>query len=436
MKPPPFKLEIGSVSFSCREGKVVTEINAPDAATGVIQADDMMASSPVDWSSPARVLIGDDVVTSGQVIEAVADEDGNVRWDVRSALMLSENRMPPMVIQNLAPQEVVYAAAREAGFDRDHMQIHGLDGFESEALWVLAPIRGLEVDKSTRVGVVEFIEGPTGAEMLRRFDPPLDPSLIRSFASARAFARVAVVASLIYDAEQKGISLIDTAAAWLSARVRYAWSELPAGHLQPYSRSNTRVEIARRDGVCVVAVDGARRWWRGTELGPSTDTVRLAGDSAWRLPPMPTVVPEADRDALLAIQRASTERDPIQRVAALWEAMEFYVGKRGTRKLFDDRETSSIVDRAISGLPDSKATRLQRLLEDLLNNASLMTRLRRVLDEDSVPLTDDDVALLRRLRRQRNRVVHGGRAVPDHRDLDRAIAIISRAIVIRWQGAR
>ena len=413
---------------------MVTAINSPDAANGVIPADDM-ASAPVDWSGPARVTIGDDVVASGQVIEAVPDDDGNVRWDVRSALMLSENRMPAMVIQNLAPQEVVYAAAREAGFGRAHMQILGLDGLGSEAMWVIAPIRGLEVGESTRVGVVEFVDGPTGAEMLRRFDPALDPSLIRSFASARVFARVAVVASLIYDAEQEGLSLIDTAAAWLTARVRYAWSELPAGSLQPYIRTNTRAEIARQDSVSVIAVDGARRWWRGTEVGPRADTVGLAGDSAWTRPRMPTHAPEADRDTLLAIQRASTERDPIQRVAAFWEAIEFYVGNRGTRKLFDDKETSAIIDRATSGLPDSKAIRVQRLLEDLLNNESLMTRLRRVLDEDSVPLTDDELALLRRLRRQRNRVVHGAHAVPAHHDLDRAIAIVSRAIVIRWQSA-
>ena len=232
----------------------------------------------------------------------------------------------------------------------------------------------------------------------------------------------------------KGFALSTPPAAWLTARVRYSWSELPAGSLQPYTRTNTRVEIARESGVCVIAVDGARRWWRGTDLGPSADTLTLDGNSTWTLPPMPTEVSEPDRDALLAIQRASAERDPIQRVAAFWDAIEFYVGNRGNRELFDADEISAIVDRSISGLPDEKATRVQRRLENLVNNESLMTRLRRVLDEHSVPLSDDDLVLLRRLRRQRNRVVHGGRAAPSHDDLDQAIAIISRAMVIRWQG--
>ena len=158
--------------------------------------------------------------------------------------------------------------------------------------------------------------------------------------------------------------------------------------------------------------------------------MRLAGDHRI-LPPMPADVPEPDRAALLAIQRASMEGDPVQRVAAFWDAVEFYVGKRGSRKLFDDDEISTIVDRATSDLPDEKANRVRRLLEDLLNNQSLMTRLQQVLAEDQVPLTNADRALLRKLRRQRNRVAHGGRAMPAHADLDRAVAMISRAMVIR-----
>jgi hypothetical protein len=37
---------------------------------------------------------------------------------------------------------------------------------------------------------------------------------------------------------------------------------------------------------------------------------------------------------LLALQRAATARDPVQRVGALWEAIEFYVGKRNPRRRF------------------------------------------------------------------------------------------------------
>ena len=60
----PFRLQIGSASFTCRDGKIVTAINTPDAACGVIAAEDIL-SLPVDWSSPGRVTIGESVLTSG-----------------------------------------------------------------------------------------------------------------------------------------------------------------------------------------------------------------------------------------------------------------------------------------------------------------------------------------------------------------------------------
>jgi hypothetical protein len=426
----PFKITIGSVPFVSGEGKVATAINAPDTASGVIPAE-AVSTSPVDWSAPARVTIGESLLTTGHVVEAAPTNEGAIRWDVQSALMLSENRMPPMVCQNLSSLEVGYAAAREAGFQRDQMHIQGLDAVASEAMWVLAPVGGIEADQPTRVGAVEFIDGPSGLQMLRRFNPAIDSSLTGSFAAAPAFARVAVVASLIYDAEQEGTAMIDTAAAWLTVRVRYAWSHLPDGRPQHYTRGDTRVEIARQDGLCVIAIDGDRRWWRGTTMGPTSQAITLSRSSPWADPPMPNAVAEPERDALLAIHRAAHERDPVQRVAAFWEAAEFYVGGRGSRKLFEAEDIATVVARATAGASDDHATRITQLLEGLLNSESLMTKLKRVLAEDGVPVTADDLAVLRRLRKQRNRAVHGAAAAPAHADLDQAIAFISRAMVIR-----
>jgi hypothetical protein len=141
---PPFKITIGSVPFVSGEGKVATAINAPDTASGVIPAE-AVSTSPVDWSAPARVTIGESLLTTGHVVEAAPTNEGAIRWDVQSALMLSENRMPPMLCQNLSSLEVAYAAAREAGFQRDQMHIQGLDAVASEAMWVLARSEALRL---------------------------------------------------------------------------------------------------------------------------------------------------------------------------------------------------------------------------------------------------------------------------------------------------
>ena len=73
----PFNVTVGGVSFRCEDGRVVTAIAKPDAASGVIAADDV-ALSPADRSAPARVAIRLDVVTSGEVVEAVPLEGSSV----------------------------------------------------------------------------------------------------------------------------------------------------------------------------------------------------------------------------------------------------------------------------------------------------------------------------------------------------------------------
>jgi hypothetical protein len=422
---------VGAVSFSCPDGRVVTSINAPDAASGTVTADDI-ARSPADWSAPARIAIESSVVTSGEVVEAIPRDDGGVAVTVRSALALTESLMPPMVCQNLRASEIVYAAARSAGFAPADTRIDGLDDLPTEPIWVLVPIDGLRVARPVRVGIVEFVDAPTGHEMLQRFDPPLEAEVLDALAAAPAFARVAVAARLVYDAEEQGLPIIDTAAAWLTTRLRYAWSHLPDGQLHRYVRSATRVAVERQDGVCVLAVQGARRWWRGTTVARATGTVTLDIDGTWLAPSMPTEVAESDRHALLAVQRAATASDPVQRVSALWEAIEFYVSDRGRHELFSPDEIAAVARDATANVTDEQAARVRDVLGTFLNQRSIIARLQHVLVDDDVPVTADDLALLRRLRRQRNRAVHGAAATPTHTDIDRAVAFISRAVTTRW----
>ena len=121
----------------------------------------------------------------------------------------------------------------------------------------------------------------------------------------------------------------------------------------------------------------------------------------------------------------------MQRVAAFWEAVEFYVGGQASQNLFEPDDIAAAVERATLGVSAIQAKRIRALLGNLLNSESLMAKFYRALDEDRVPVTTDDRALLRRLRKQRNRAVHGAEAAPRHADLDQALAFLSRAVVMR-----
>lgn len=439
MPEPPdaaaFTISIGPTSFECHDGRFTSAINEPDTASGTVAALDIERSR-VDWVTPATAAIGSDLLTTGTIVDAIPGSDGSVAVSLRSALMLSEGLMPPMVCQNLRPSEIVYAAAREAGFTAGNLRIQGLQDLQYEPLWVLAPVDGLRVDDPVRIGVVEFVGGATGREMLRRFTPPLDERFGEPLAAVATFARVAVATQHLYDAEHEGLTIIDTAAAWLTARLRYAWSHTPDGRPQHYERAPTRVTVERRDGVGVLAVDGARRWWRQTTVERGSGNVRLRAGAPWTEPAMPPEVAPGDRQALLALHRAATASDPVQRVAALWEAVEFYVGNRGPRAQFTAEDVAAIVERASAGLAGAKSARVENLLRQSLNHFPIRARLEHVLNEDRVPFTADDLDLLARLRKDRNRALHGATAAPTHDDIDRALALMSRAITTRWYRGR
>lgn len=299
------------------------------------------------------------------------------------------------------------------------------------------PMRGLTVQRAVRVGVVELLDGDTGREMLRRFNPPLDSKFADPLADIGAFARVAVPAKYLYEAEQEGLSVIDDIAAWLTTRLRYSWSHTPDRQLETYERAATLVVVERLPGVAVFPVGGSgRRWWRDTTVARQERFVELAPGARWLDPPMPAQVSSGDRQALLALQRAITARDPVQRVAALWDAIEFYLGDRSPEPGFTDEEIAGTVERASEGLTAAKAERVGNVLRQWLNSWSPTARLEHLLRDEGVPFSDEDMRRIGRLRSARNRALHGAQAAPSHDEIDQAVGLMSRAISTRWNPMR
>jgi hypothetical protein len=428
-----FTITLGERTFVCTNGRTKSTLNGPDTASGIVAADDL-AERGADWSGPAHATIEDHDMMHGVVVKAEPQEDGTVALSLRGATVLEESLLPPMVVQQIDGREVVYLAAREAGFDPDDINIHGFpEAIAFEPLWVLAPIRGLVVQRTVMVGVVELIDGDSGREMLRRFVPPLDPQFIDPLADVTAFARVAMPARYLYEAEQEGLRLIDVAAAWLTTRLRYSWSHAPDGRLELYERAATLVVVERAHGVAVFPVDrSGRRWWRDTTPARREEDVEFPPDARWLNPPMPTQVSSGDRQALVALQRAITNRDPVQRVVAFWEAIEFYVGDYKPGKQFTRSECAAIVARACEGLPEAKAERVKNLLQNQINNWSILARFERVLEAEGVPYTEEDKRRVKEMREARDRGVHGRNVDASHAEIDQAVGLMSRAMTTRW----
>jgi hypothetical protein len=235
------------------------------------------------------------------------------------------------------------------------------------------------------------------------------------------------------DAEEQGLREIDEALAWIVTRARYGAALLPDGAPQHFKRVDGLVEAHRSQVVLVRALGSQRSWSRETG-GPRTgkslvldrDHAFLAGSEALH------IQDDRTRQAVLALARATTEVDPLARVGALWEAVEFFVGRTTVPKLFTKEDRQAIVAALPETLSARQRARVERLVDQQLNDLPLRTKLEAVLDREHIPHSDDEIETLFGLRVSRNKALHGqGRVAPTTEELQQAMAFVARMLVHR-----
>lgn len=259
------------------------------------------------------------------------------------------------------------------------------------------------------------------------------PELTGQFEEASACALVLVTAATVVEAEKEGVAHIDTALAWLAARSRYGAPTLPGGDTRPFRRTWTTARVSHREIVVVNGLSTGRRWIRALPSLYDRPVLELAEIIDLGEPPLRPYLSPTIRGCLAAWRRAVEESDRLQAVVALWEAVEFYAAGTTAAKLFPKAERSAIVAAARAGLEPAKAARVEEVLSKL-NEPSLAVKLRAAVTEDAVPVTEEDFALLKRVREVRNDLVHGrSTQAPEGSDVRHALAIVGRMIVFRMR---
>ncbi len=160
-------------------------------------------------------------------------------------------------------------------------------------------------------------------------------------------------------------------------------------------------------------------------------------DPSWRPPPSGYEL--ADRQALLACARAGQTPDPLERIQAIWESIEFYVAGTRPEVLFAPEE----VKRVRRSVPKDVDPKLRARALDLLakiNDPPLMAKLREAAIRDGAPIAESEYELLGRLRKARNDAVHGRTPkLPARENVDHAVSIVARLLVYRlarWRQQR
>lgn len=383
----------------------------------------------IDYLAPVTAAFGSPTRPRflGDVLSAVPAGDA-IELDLSSMPELRESMIGALATWNVPDYEVMHVLTRSAGLTEAQISIEGLDELPVEVFEIAAPVNGLSIETPTTVGTVRLVPFATVAGALTTLTE--DAEMIGPFERAGCVALSTASASRMLDAEAIGLSELDHALSWLAVGFRYGLSHWPDGEPRQFDRGAFRALPERADRVWLRGVMSGRQMLRNPSdlpMRPELDLSLLHLDVE-----PPSGLSVQDRQAIEALRRAAGANDPIQAVTALWDAIEFYVAGTVGHKAFSDPELKAL--RKV--VPKSLAPPLRaRAIESInrLNQLPLLSRLRAAIDEDAVPTDDDEWAMLQRLRRSRNALVHGAGAesVSPPREILRAIAFVARLLVYR-----
>jgi len=368
----------------------------------------------------------------GYVVSAAADAKA-VQFTVTTGTVLSETRIEYLSHSGVPIPEIMWSMTQIGGLPDDGRFIQGFVK-RAATFAVVVPIAGIKGDKAYQIGPITiFNNRAVAAGMLANVS---DPPHAGHFLGQSAWAVVEVDAGTLWEAEAIGVARIELALDLLAVGAQYSLATSPDGGLVPFVRESLFANPVPLPLVLVTEkrTDAPPRRW----LRDRSTNLRLVPASAIRVAfaaPEPELCPPFD-EAVRAWRRAVLTTDAVSAVLALWEAIDFYASGVSVPSLTD--KESHALRRAVDSVVLSDDQR-QRVLDLLatINEAPLMTRLRAALAMDHVPFTEEDLTVLKRLRRQRNDALHGRqRGRPDSNDLDLARGFVNRMIVFWATGTR
>ncbi|MFE9031544.1 hypothetical protein ACFYOA_35705 [Streptomyces iakyrus] len=385
--------------------------------------------SRMDLSSQVTVeqVQGDHsrLMFTGFVVSAAAEEE-SIRITCSARPEFAERRVAPMATADMPAIEMLYTLARGGGLSDEQIRIHGLHELPSEVFEVVCSIEGIEVDKSIPIGSVTI----ASKGFVDLSSVPESNGFTNEFSDASAYAITYVESRLALVAEEAAIHAFDFALSWLTVRSRYSVPPLPDGSTGSWERKSLFVEPRRGRFIYVRGLRTNRRWLRVPEQEPNMTMLQPSSRHASiTRPKIPRDLARNVVQSILACARAARGDDNISRITALWESIEFYVGKTPVPDLFSKADKRAIRRSLVKFDDPLKSARLENLLADI-NNPPLFVRFRRRVALDGAPISQSDIDLLAKLRKVRNDVVHGrSPREPEKHEVDQGVAIVSRILV-------
>jgi hypothetical protein len=422
---PAVALGATDVTNALRGGSIRQALNSRGEVDLTLEVA-ALPPSPVDYLAPLSYRSSGTGIRADFVghVSSARPEDDRIQLEARGASLLVEQAVGLLVAFGVPHYELVYTMARSAGMSEGELFIGRLDELEPEVFEVITPLHGVIVDAP---------ESFAGLTILPA-DQVIDRLVGLGFGDhadelhADAFALSLRTAALGYDAEQAGLHDIDTALDWLATRLQHGLAVLPDGTSQWFDRAQRLARPRRGDVVAIRGLTTGRRWLRSASpealglramLGVNDSLLQIDTQS----------LSTTHRLALAACRRATSERDPLARVQALWEAIECLVAGVKVPHLWAKADLKTIKQHLPDQLPPALRTRAEQAIDDL-NQSPLMARFRELVEREGLPISEAEIELLTAIRGVRNDAVHGRPATPPPpAELDYATAIVGRLVV-------
>lgn len=291
------------------------------------------------------------------------------------------------------------------------------------------PVVGLELAEELHLDAVRITADRPLIEIMAA---PLNPSPEKeAFLAAGVWAVVRVDAFLLYVADETAIPVIEAAIDRLALEIQFSMAASPDGTVLPFERASVLTDPTAVRTTLAHGHRSGRTWMRSVDNPPARTPA-----SARRVTLPATPNEPSWADAVRAWRRAVRESDRLASVGALFEAVEFYASATKMPDVLTKAELKS-VEAAIDDLRFSgdKRKRLTDVLA-MTNQPPLLDRLLAALDADHVPYSAQEIDAVWRLRKFRNKALHGSeRGMPDKNDLELSYAFVNRMLVFRASDA-
>ena len=387
----------------------------------------------VDFIAPVvverKVETGVERLFTGGIV-AVSHRDGTSVIECEGGL-LTVNRPSPYICQDSCHLDMGYSLV--AGCGVREISIFGLEDLPVEDFNVFVPVVGVHTGRTERMPVIDFLPRAFVDSSLSQL--PLPEPVRQAFLDHETFAAMRIRRQLMHDVQVEALRQVDLAIADLVVESRLSQSRTPEGELLPWDRKQALFNPVRGDLILVHSIDSPRLWVQRTGLSANTYSINLAyeGLNAGRLEPADNL---NDEQARLLCARASLHSlAPVERVTSLWQSIEFLLGAEKGEELFDAkamRMLRYVTRRDIrKNLSDAQSARFDKLL-GMLNDPSLLSKLRTFIERREIPVSAREFQLLRQLRKYRNDVNHGHEPTPPDEDtIDYGVAILARLVSSR-----